>query len=153
MANEQEFDIAQWMNNGLSGFDQAMEFRLLRATPDEVILEYEAGPQHRQPYGIIHGGVHCAAVETVCSTGAGLYARIHGQGGVVGIENHTSFIRAARAGRIRVIGKPLSRGRHSQIWEATARNEEGKIIATGRVRLLCLEPGTELAGEKLPGRE
>jgi len=151
MANDQDFDIAEWVNDGLTGFDRTMDFRMLRATPDEVILEYDAGPQHHQPYGIVHGGVHCAAVETVCSTGAGLYARLQGQAGVVGVENHTSFVRAVRSGRVRVVGKPLSRGRRSQIWEATARNEEGKIVSTGRVRLLCLEPGTELAGKALDG--
>jgi uncharacterized protein (TIGR00369 family) len=149
MPSEQDFDIAQWMNNGLSGFDRTMGFRMLRATPDEVILEYDAGEQHHQPYGIVHGGVHSAAVETVCSTGAGLYARIQGQAGVVGVENHTSFLRAVRTGRVRVTGKPLSRGRRSQVWEATARNEEGKIVSTGRVRLLCLEAGSEIAGEKI----
>jgi 1,4-dihydroxy-2-naphthoyl-CoA hydrolase len=149
MPSEQNFDIVQWMNDGLSGFDRVMGFRILRATPDEVILEYEAGEQHHQPYGIVHGGVHSAAVETVCSIGAGLHTRIHGQGGVVGVENHTSFVRAVRTGRVRVTGKPLSRGRRSQVWEATARNEEGKIVSTGRVRLLCLEAGAELAGEKI----
>jgi 1,4-dihydroxy-2-naphthoyl-CoA hydrolase len=67
---------------------------------------------------------------------------------VVGVENHTSFIRAVRAGRLRVTATPLSRGRRSQVWEATARNEAGQIVSTGRVRLLCLDAGSDLAGEK-----
>lgn len=152
MDNERDIDIARWMNEGLSGFDRTMGFRMVRASPDEVVLEYDAEERHHQPYGIVHGGVHAAAVETVCSTGAGLYARSQGLAGVVGIENHTSFIRAVRRGRVRVVGKPLTRGRRSQVWEATARNEEGKIVSTGRVRLLCLEAGAELAGERLGGK-
>ena len=68
---------------------------------------------------------------------------------VVGVENHTSFIRAARAGRVRVTATPLTRGRRSQVWEATARDEQERIIATGRVRLLCLDPGSDLGGEKV----
>ncbi len=132
----------------LSGFDAAMGVRLVRASRDEVVLEYDVGPQHRQPYGIVHGGVHCALVETACSTGAGLAVRDRGQW-VVGVENHTSFIHAVRSGRIRVTATPITRGRRSQVWEATARNEAGEVVSTGRVRLLCLDPDSELAGEKV----
>ena len=112
------------------------------------MLESEIGPQHHQPYGIVHGGVHCAAVESACSTGAGIDALAGGRA-VVGVENHTSFIRAVRSGRIRVIAVPITRGRRSQLWEATAHDEEGRVVSTGRVRLLCLDPATELAGEKI----
>jgi uncharacterized protein (TIGR00369 family) len=134
----------QWNN----GFDTAMDFHLTHASRDEVVLEYDIQPQHLQAYGIVHGGVHCAAVESACSTGAAFDAMARGQS-VVGLENHTSFIRAARSGHVRVTATPLTRGRRSQVWEATARDEQGRIIATGRVRLLCLDPGSDLGGEKV----
>ncbi len=135
----------------ISGFDRTMGFRLVAVTTDEVIVEYDVRPEHHQPYGIVHGGVHAAAIETACSTGAGFNALARGQA-VVGIENHTSFIRAVRTGRIRVTATPLTRGRRSQLWEATARNEAGEIVSTGRVRLLCLEPGSDLAGQTIDRR-
>ena len=131
-----------------SGLDETLGFRYVTATADEVVIEYTIGAQHRQPYGIVHGGVHCAAVESACSTGAGIAAMTRGQA-VVGVENHTSFIHAARAGRVRVTAKPLTRGRRTQLWEATSRDEGGRLVASGRVRLLCLEPGSDLAGEKV----
>jgi uncharacterized protein (TIGR00369 family) len=134
-----------------AGLDAALGFRLVRASGDEVVLEYEVGERHRQAYGIVHGGVHCAAVETACSTGAGINAMARGQS-VVGVENHTSFIHAVRAGRVRVTATPLTRGRRSQVWEATARDEEGRLVASGRVRLLCLDPGAEVAGERVEVR-
>jgi uncharacterized protein (TIGR00369 family) len=128
------------------GLDATMGFRFVSVSPDEVVLEYDVSEQHLQPYGIVHGGVHCAAVETACSTGAGIVARARGQG-VVGIENHTSFLHAVRGGRIRVTAKPLTRGRRSQLWEAIARNESGQIVSSGRVRLLSLDLGSDLAGQ------
>lgn len=131
-----------------SGFDAAMNFRLVEASRDRVVIEYDVDERHHQPYGIVHGGVHCAAVESACSTGAGLEAMAHGRS-VVGIENHTSFIRAVRAGKLRVTATPITRGRRSQVWEATIRNDQGEIVSTGRVRLLCLEPDTELAGRSV----
>lgn len=131
----------------MTGFDQFMGVRMVSASRDEVVLEYEVDARHLQPYGIVHGGMHCATIETACSTGAGLNALENGLA-VVGVENHTSFVRAVRAGtKIRVTAKPITRGRRSQLWEATARDTEGRIVATGRVRLLCLQPETPLAGQ------
>lgn len=144
-------DLSHLVNAGIGGFDAAMDFRVLRAASDEVIVEYVVDHKHRQPYGIVHGGVHCAAVETACSIGAGVHAMARGQA-VVGVENHTSFIHAVRSGRVRVTATPLTRGRRSQVWEATARDEGGRIVSTGRVRLLCLDAGSELAGQKVPTR-
>jgi uncharacterized protein (TIGR00369 family) len=69
---------------------------------------------------------------------------------VVGLENHTSFLRAVRSGRLRAVALPLTRGRRTQVWEATVTDEEGRIAATGRVRLMCLDEGTVLAGEPTP---
>ncbi len=141
-------DFAELMNRQLGGWDETLGVRLITATRDEVVAEYVVDARHRQPYGIVHGGMHCGAIETVCSTGAGLDALARGQS-VVGLENHTSFIRAVRAGRVRITAKPVTRGRRTQVWEATARDDEGRIVAAGRVRLLCLDAGTELAGEKV----
>jgi len=130
------------------GFDSALGFEFVRLGPEEVVIEYTIDERHRQPYGIVHGGVHCAVVETACSTGAALNAMPRGQS-VVGVENHTSFLRAVRSGRVRVTATPLVRGRRSQVWEATSVDEQGRTLSSGRVRLLCLEPGSDLAGEKV----
>jgi len=146
MGNEAHVDMAKRLNETRCAVHAAMGFDVVQASGDEVILEYVADARHHQDYGIVHGGVHCATVETVCSIGAALNAMARGQS-VVGLENHTSFIRAVRRGRVRVTATPITRGRRSQVWEAVARNEAGETVATGRVRLLCLEPGTDLAGE------
>ena len=132
----------------MNDWDQHLGLRIVRATRDEVVAEYDVTPKHHQPYGIVHGGVHCSVVETVCSMGAGLDAMEQGCG-VVGLETHTSFVRAVRSGRITVRATPVTRGRRVQLWEATARDEKGRVVSTGRVRLLCIQQGADLAGEKL----
>ena len=124
-----------------------MDLVFVKATADEVIGEVVVGPQHLQPYGIVHGGVHAGIIEAACSTGAALVALPRGQS-VVGLENSTSFISAARGGTLRVTARPLTRGRKSQVWEGVVTDGSGKLLATGRVRVLCLEPDAELAGKK-----
>ncbi len=130
----------------IGGLDQTLGIRLVRSGPDEVVIEYDVDDRHRQPYGIVHGGMHCTAVETACSMGAAIAAAPRGQS-VVGIENHTSFIHAVREGRVTVTARPLTRGRRSQLWQAEAHSDDGVLIASGRVRLLALDPGSALAGE------
>lgn len=139
-------DFSASLNQVVDGWNEAMGLHFVKASPDEVIATFTVGPQHRQPYGIVHGGVHCGVIETVASTGAALFAMKNGQS-VVGLENHTSFLRAVREGAMRVVAKPLTRGRRSQVWEATVTDEAGKIAATGRVRLICLDAGAEVAGK------
>jgi uncharacterized protein (TIGR00369 family) len=146
MADDGPPDRADLMNRQIGGWDTTMGLRLVTATRDEVIAEYEVDARHCQPYGIVHGGMHCGAIETVCSTGAALDAMSRGQA-VVGLENHTSFVRAVRAGRVRITARPVTRGRRSQLWEAVARDEQGRIVSSGRVRLICLDAGSELGGE------
>jgi 1,4-dihydroxy-2-naphthoyl-CoA hydrolase len=149
MGSDTDTDITNLVKSWADrGFDAAMGFRYVFASRDQVVIEYDVEEKHLQPYGIVHGGVHCAAVEAACSTGAGINAMAQGRA-VVGVENHTSFIRAVRAGRVRVTATPVTRGRRSQVWEATARNEAGQILSTGRVRLLCLDAGSDLGGEKV----
>lgn len=140
-------NAAPIINQHLGGWNVAMGLSFVTATADLIIGEVVIGPQHLQPYGIVHGGVHCGIIEAACSTGAAVYASAAGQS-VVGLENSTSFLRACRGGKLTVTAKPLTRGRRSQVWEAVVTDESGKAVASGRVRLMCLEPGAAIAGSE-----
>jgi len=120
------------------GWAASMGLELVKIDSEEVILEWTIDDRHRQPYGIVHGGVHSGVVETACSLGAAARAAPRGQI-VVGAENHTSFLRPARTGRLRCIGKPVQVGKRAQLWEASIFDEENRLVATGRVRLFCLD--------------
>ncbi len=146
MTNPTE-DHAPAMNAARGGWNEAMGLVFVRASADEVIAECEVGPGHLQPHGIVHGGVYSGIVETVASVGAALHAAPRGYT-VVGLENHTSFLHAVREGTLRATARPLTRGRRTQVWEATITDAMGKIAATGRVRLLCLEPEAAMAAGK-----
>lgn len=139
-------DFAPTLNAQRDGWNAAMGVRYVRATLDEVVAEWDIGPQHLQAYGIVHGGVYAGIIETIASIGAALNAMPRGQS-IVGLENSTSFIRAVREGTLRARATPITRGRRSQVWEATVTDPEGKIVSTGRVRLLALDGGAPIAGE------
>jgi uncharacterized protein (TIGR00369 family) len=131
-------DFADLMNqHPINGWVKTMGIVITRATTDEVSCELEVGEQHLQGYGIVHGGLHAGVIETIASIGAHLVATSRGQR-AVGIENHTSFIRAVRSGRLTGLAKPVTRGRTSQVWEAWIRDAEDRLVARGTVRLLCV---------------
>lgn len=144
-------DFADRLNKIPEGWVSAMGMTITHATKDEVRCELTVGPQHLQGYGIVHGGVHCGIIETLSSMGAYLFARERGQH-VVGLENSTSFVRAARAGaKLHAVAKPVTRGRQTQVWQAQVLDEQDHVVATGRVRLLCLSEDQSVAGEKVKG--
>jgi len=144
-------DFSRQLNDIPEGWVQAMGITITLATKDEARAELIVGQQHLQGYGIVHGGVHCGIIETLSSMGAYLFARERGQH-VVGLENNTSFVRAVRAGaRLRAVATPVTRGRQTQVWQANVMDESDRVVATGRVRLLCLEADQALAGEQVRG--
>ena len=128
------------------GFNTLVGLELVGAAADEVVAQLKVGPQHHQPWGIVHGGIYCAIVETVCSVGGQISLGPSG-GFVVGVDNHTSFLKATRNGVLRATARPLAKSKRTQLWEANIVNERGELVATGRVRLMVVEAGKMLAGE------
>jgi uncharacterized protein (TIGR00369 family) len=120
-----------------AGWAGAMGLKLVTASPEEVVAELQVSEKHFQPFGLVHGGVHAGLVETVCSIGAQLNAQAGFN--VVGVENHTSFLRPVRDGILRAVGKPIQIGRRAQLWQADIRDGEGRLVATGRLRVFCVE--------------
>src|ERR1700687_468330 len=135
MSETESPDAAAVLNEHRDGWCTAMGLRFVRPTAEEVIAEWVTGPQHLQAYGIVHGGVHCGVVETLTSVGAALHGLERGQA-VVGLENHTSFIRAVREGELlRARATPLTRGKSTQVWEASITTAGGKLVANGSRRV------------------
>jgi uncharacterized protein (TIGR00369 family) len=146
-----EPDLVPMLNAQRGGFNVALGLVFTRASADEIACEVPIGPHLAQPYGLVHGGVYSAIVETLASVGAALFAMPQGLA-PVGLENTTSFLRAVRSGVLHGVARPLHRGRTTQVWEVEIRGDDGKVAATGRVRLLCLEAGRSVAGEAVAVR-
>jgi uncharacterized protein (TIGR00369 family) len=143
---EPAVDLTERLNAMGRGWVHEMGIHFSMATADEVSCEFEVGDKHLQGYGIVHGGVHAGVIETMASVGAAVAAMPRGQA-VVGLENSTSFIRAVRApARLHAVARPITRGRKSQVWEGRILDEEERLVALGKVRLLCLDVAEGIAG-------
>jgi len=123
------------------GLIKHLGIRIEEASGDRVVLACPVTPDLFQPYGLVHGGVHAALAETAASVGAALW--FGDQGAVVGVSNHTDFVRAVREGRLRAEATPLARGRTTQLWQVVIADETGRLVAHAKVRLqnLARAPG------------
>ncbi|KXK58801.1 thioesterase [Micromonospora rosaria] len=108
------------------------------ASADRVVIRWQVRPELHQPYGIQHGGVYCAVVETVGSVGGSLW--LGDRGRVVGVSNQTDFLRAVRDGELVAVGTPVHRGRSQQLWQVEIVDAEQRLVARGQVRLQNLSP-------------
>jgi 1,4-dihydroxy-2-naphthoyl-CoA hydrolase len=107
---------------------------------DRVVGHIELGPEHHQPFGIVHGGVYCAAIEQIASIGASIHA---GELGLVsvGVNNNTHFVSSLRGGRVEVVAEAISQGRTQQLWGVEIRRSgDGRLVAVGQLRLANVEP-------------
>jgi uncharacterized protein (TIGR00369 family) len=119
-----------------TGFTRAMNVTLVAASQDEVRVQMAVGPEHLQPQGLVNGGVLCGLVETAGSLGGGL--NVPPGTFVVGVENHTSFLRPARSGTLLAVARPLHIGGRSQLWQTDVMNDAGELVASGRLRLMTV---------------
>ncbi len=116
-----------------SGLDATLGVHTEAAGPDKVVLSIVIGPQHLQPYGIVHGGVYCSLVETSASIGAALWYGDRGK--VVGVSNHTNFLRSVGEGRVVATAMPIHRGRSQQLWQVEVVDADRRLLARGEVRV------------------
>lgn len=127
----------------LSGFNARLGMTLVETGPDCVVATIEITEDHLQPAGIVHGGVHCAIIETLASVGAGRYFSGPGRS-VVGVNNSTDFIRAVGAGSVlTATATPIHQGRTQQLWQVEIAGADGRLVSRGNVRLANLEPREE----------
>jgi 1,4-dihydroxy-2-naphthoyl-CoA hydrolase len=139
-------DAVEMLNAHRGGFEHLIGLTFTAVSLDRVVAEITAGDDHHQPYGLVHGGVYAALIETVCSVGAAMNAMADGRS-TVGLDNHSSFLRAARTGRLIATAVPLKKGRTTHVWTAEVHDADDRLCATGQVRLLCMDAGTAVAGE------
>lgn len=118
-----------------SAFVAATGFDPVEMTGSRVTGRAELGPDQHTPWGVVHGGVYCAIIESAASIGASAAVLDRGQF-AVGVNNNTDFVRPVSAGAVDVVAEPIQQGRTLQLWQVVlTRAEDGKLVARGQVRL------------------
>jgi uncharacterized protein (TIGR00369 family) len=94
--------------------------------PDDesCVVEFDVHDYMFNPQGSLHGGV----IATVLDISMGhLLTRVVGRGMTLQME--TKFLRPARAGRLRAVGRFLKKGKSINYLETRLTDAEGSLLA------------------------
>jgi 1,4-dihydroxy-2-naphthoyl-CoA hydrolase len=117
-----------------SAFVRAAGLVVDTVTATEVAGHLDVGVDHHTAWGVVHGGVYSAAIESAAGVGASAAVGDRGQF-AVGVCNVTNFLRPVRAGRLTVTASAVQQGRTLQLWSVRVVREDGRAVADGQVRL------------------
>ena len=87
----------------------------------------------KQPFGLLHGGASVAFAETLGSTAGNLC--LDASEMAVGLDINANHVRAATAGSVVGIARPLHVGRSTQVWEIRIEDERSRLVCISRLTL------------------
>ena len=121
--------------NFLEGtFDDFINHEILEISENYIKSSLVVEDYHKQPMGMVHGGV----IDTMAEASISYAAYYTQEGTWVGVNNNTDFIKAVTEGTIICEATPIKLGKRSQIWEAILSNND-VVCARSTVRLTNID--------------
>ena len=109
-------------------FPGLMGVKLLEVSADRVLAELVVRPDLCTTGGMLHGGAYMAFADTLGAVGTSM--TLPAGKGTTTTDSSTKFTASAKAGStIRGECVALHRGRTTQVWQTSVRNESGKLCA------------------------
>lgn len=109
-----------------------------------ALVTLQAGPQHANPMGTLHGGILCDIADA--AMGIAFASTLAPGESFTTVELKINFLRPVREAKLRAEGKVVHRGRTIGYTECDVVDENGKLIAKSNSTCLVLR------GEKAAGR-
>ncbi len=126
-------ELADHINEGLGHYDQLIGVMMTQVSETTASAEVLVRDELKQPYGLVHGGVHASIAESLASwaTAAGVRER----GLAVGVSSSTSFLRPITEGTIHVLATRIHGGRTTWIWDVEFRDDDDRLCAVTRMTI------------------
>jgi uncharacterized protein (TIGR00369 family) len=119
-------------------------FDVVEVAAGRAVFEMEAGPQHANPMGTLHGGILCDIADAAMGIA---YASILEEGeSFTTLELKINFLKPVWKARLRAEGHLVKRGKTVGLVECDIVDETGSLVA--RASSTCLT----LSGNKAAGR-
>lgn len=117
-----------------------LDIQIKQTSPEQVELSLIVREIHKQPFGIMHGGMNGVLIETACSLGAN--QNVAQNEYCVGVDLQVNHLQAVSMGELNIIATPDKIGRTLQVWQATVYQINNKI-AVGRCTLMTQKAQTK----------
>jgi uncharacterized protein (TIGR00369 family) len=119
-------------------------FSLTSIEPGRSVVELEAGPQHANPMGTLHGGILCDVADAAMGMA---YASALGEGETfTTLELKINFLKPVWTGRLTATGRLIKGGQTIGLVECDIHDDAGRLVA--RASSTCMT----LRGPQAEGR-
>ncbi len=116
------------------GFDGLYGLEILDHSDEEIRAQVVVRDHHKQPAGLVHGGVFASMAEAMASLAT--WMAVQGEGKVAqGLSNQTSFLRPILGGTIHAVARRRHRGRTTWLWEVDITDDEDRLCALVRMTI------------------
>jgi uncharacterized protein (TIGR00369 family) len=113
-------------------------FNLRSVEPGRSVLDMEAGPQHWNPMGGLHGGILCDLADAAMGIA---YASTLADGETFAtVELKINFLRPVKQGHLVAEGRVVTGGRTLGYTEAEVRDDDGRLVAKASSTCKTLRP-------------
>lgn len=122
-----------------AGWMETLGARITESEPGRVVLELEAGPEHRHGGGVVQGGV----ITQLADAAMGMSLATLQEDGLwnTTIELKINFIRPVISGRIRAVGRVVEIKQTLMFSEADVLDEQGRLVARASSTCLAVPEG------------
>jgi 1,4-dihydroxy-2-naphthoyl-CoA hydrolase len=118
----------------LQGFDGLYGLEMLEIGDEVARARVVVRDHHKQPAGIVHGGVFASIAEALTSV-ATWYAVSDDGKNAMGLANQTSFLRPISEGTIHATARRRHRGRTTWVWEVDITDDQDRLCALVRMTI------------------
>ena len=130
-----------------SPFDQHIGTEWGEMTEEEARGRIAVADHHKQPFGLVHGGLYATLAESVCSIATDRAVAPDGLA-AMGMSNHATFLRPISEGTIHALAVRRHGGRTSWIWDVEITDDAGRLCAMVRMTIAVRPPP---GGASAPG--
>jgi uncharacterized protein (TIGR00369 family) len=123
---------------GSDGLDGLLGIEITELTEEMAVGGLAVRDEHKQPFGLVHGGVFAAIAETLASVATGVAVAEQGRV-AMGLSNQTSFMRPVTAGRIHARAQRKHAGRTTWVWEVEMSDDQGRLCVLTRMTVAVRE--------------
>jgi uncharacterized protein (TIGR00369 family) len=118
-------------------------FRITEAAGGRAVADFEAGPQHANLNGTLHGGILCDVSDA--AMGLAFATTVVGDQTFTTIELKINYFRPVWKARLRAEARVVRRGKTVGYIECDVTDEAGRLVAKASSTCMVLE-GNRAAG-------
>ena len=121
------------------GWMATLGARIAESEPGRVVLELEAGPQHRHGGGVVQGGV----ITQIADAAMGMSLATLQEDGLwnTTIELKINFLRPVVEGRLRAVGRVVEIKQTLMFSEADVLDDQGRLVARASSTCMAVPQG------------